>query len=368
MNISTLEIKGFKSYVSNELITLNNLNVFAGINSVGKSTTIQSLLLLRLLYEDFLTHNKERSEAYINSEKYGLELGSFERIISGNDAYIELGINNNKLKIEVKDGDSLKINSKFKEFFAKEKYSIYTPNFYYLSAERTGPRDYQKVDSLGIDNCGIRGEYSFHLLNKYSDKQVDDYLLFSETGRNIDKTLKNQTEIWLNNLFHGIEFHSTLDKALRIVKLEVKQRNQDMGYVTLNNVGFGLSYVLPIILTCLNSVEDSFIIIENPEAHLHPKGQSLMGKFLAQVSSANRQIIVETHSEHIINGMRLYYLENKIPPEKLAINFFSVTENQTRVSKISLNEKMEMMDWPEDFFDQQEIDLREMRRVRRNNG
>ena len=189
--------------------------------------------------------------------------------------------------------------------------------------------------------------------------------LHSETKNNAEKNLKKQAEKWLSNFFDGVEFTSTLDTALRLTKLEVRQINHDMDYVSLNNVGFGLSYVLPIILTGLIAPENSLIIIENPEAHLHPKGQSKIGYFLAKVASTNRQVVIETHSEHVINGMRLYNLENHIQEDSFSITFFSIENKRTEVKKIPINNKMEMLEWPRDFFDQQEIDLKNMRLIRR---
>lgn len=365
--LSTIKINGLKSYINETSISLSQLNVFSGVNSVGKSTAIQSILLTKLLYDNYKKNGNILSETYLNSELYGLELGTYEKIITGSNKYFELGINGKNMEITAKSGDSLMIQTDMTEIVNNENTNIFKGNFYYLSAERFGPRNYQVIDSYGIDNCGIRGENSFHILNKFSEMIVDDQLLYPGTEKKAEKTLIKQTENWINTFFDSVEFSSKLDSALRLVKLEVKQSKHDMDYVSLNNVGFGLSYVLPIILTCLTSKDDSLIIIENPEAHLHPKGQSLLGQFLAQVSSSKRQVIVETHSEHVINGMRLHYLKQKISSDDLTINFFSINDSNTNVKKITLNEEMELLEWPDNFFDQQENDLRMMRLIRRKN-
>ncbi|PZG33374.1 hypothetical protein C2D64_08505 [Listeria ivanovii] len=363
--ITTLQISGLKSYLELSEITLSQLNVFSGVNSVGKSTAIQSILLTKLLHDNYINDKNVISETYLNNQRFGLELGIYEKIITGTNNYFEFGINNKLIQIEAKKGDSLKVQANMEEILKNTNVNLFDGHFYYLSAERVGPRNYQVIDSYGIDNCGIRGENAFHILNKYSENLIDEDLLFPDTKTKAEKTLKKQTEKWLNTFFDGVEFSSTLDNALRLVKLEVKQSTHDMGYVSLNNVGFGLSYVLPILLTCLTSKENSLIVIENPEAHLHPKGQSRLGQFLAQVSSSKRQVIVETHSEHIINGMRLFYLKNNIHANKLTINFFSIKNSKTNIKKIALNERMELLEWPDDFFDQQENDLRSMREIRR---
>ena len=335
--ITSLKINGIKSYTQETEINLSQLNVYVGANSVGKSTAIQSLLLLRQLIDSYEKNQSAICEAYLNTEQYGLELGSYNSILTGDNEYFEIVCNGATTKIESVEGDTLKIKTDLTDLVAKEELNILNKNFYYLSAERIGPRTYQKIDSLGIETCGIHGENSFHILDKFSEKKILDELLHSETKNNAEKNLKKQVEKWLSNFFDGVEFTSTLDTALRLTKLEVRQINHDMDYVSLNNVGFGLSYVLPIILTGLIAPENSLIIIENPEAHLHPKGQSKIGYFLAKVASTNRQVVIETHSEHVINGMRLYNLENHIQEDSFSINFFSIENKRTEVKKIPIN-------------------------------
>ena len=113
----------------------------------------------------------------------------------------------------------------------------------------------------------------------------------------------------------------------------------------------------------------SVIFIEEPEAHLHPKGQSHIGYFLAVMALAGVQVIVETHSEHVLNGIRIAALKNAMKPKDISISFFSVNtcgmDTSHKVENIKLNERMDLETWPEGFLDQEEEDLRILRELRR---
>ena len=134
---------------------------------------------------------------------------------------------------------------------------------------------------------------------------------------------------------------------------------------TVGTAGFGISYLLPVIVTGLLAEPGSMLIVENPEAHLHPGGQSRIGQFLAQIAFAGVKVVVETHSEHVLNGMRVYSLKNKIAPERICINYFSINDRIPGIERIPLNDRMDILKWPEGFFDQEEKDLAELRMLRR---
>jgi len=145
----------------------------------------------------------------------------------------------------------------------------------------------------------------------------------------------------------------------------------DTGFISPYNFGFGISYVLPIIATGLMAPSNTMMIIENPEAHLHPCGQSRIGQFLAKVASDNIQVVIETHSEHVINGIRLACLREKIASENVCINYFSINSDSKpphEVKRISLNERMDIVEWPNGFFDQEGLDLQELRHLRSEYG
>ena len=143
-------------------------------------------------------------------------------------------------------------------------------------------------------------------------------------------------------------------------------RSNTFGKATFpTNTGFGISYVLPIIVTCLLAEKDRWVIIENPEAHLHPAAQSKIGGFLAKMANAGLRIVVETHSDHIINGIQLAVAKKEIENSCIIINYFDKGEQQPKVHSISMNEKGELDKWPKGFFDQTEIDFAKLIELRR---
>ena len=98
------------------------------------------------------------------------------------------------------------------------------------------------------------------------------------------------------------------------------------------------------------------MLIENPEAHLHPKGQFMMGELIARAASAGIQVIVETHSDHVLNGIRVAVHDKVINPDSLKIHFFSRLEEAGRMkSKVEspvIDKNGRLDQWPEGFFDE----------------
>jgi len=123
----------------------------------------------------------------------------------------------------------------------------------------------------------------------------------------------------------------------------------------LTHVGVGASQVLPILVMCLITNPDTTVIIEQPELHLHPKVQSNLADFFISISQLNKQLIIETHSEHIIN--RLRYRAVSAKPEnaihdKINIFFVSRDKDSSNFKPVNINEYGAILDWPEGFFDQ----------------
>jgi predicted ATPase len=149
-----------------------------------------------------------------------------------------------------------------------------------------------------------------------------------------------------------------------LVRLEFSYRTGGAGYgasFRSTNVGFGLTHVLPVLVACLASKPGSLILIENPEAQLHPQGQVAIGKLLARVAAFGVQVIIETHSDHILNGIRLAVKNGELPPEKACFHFFTRTSkgNLERLSPI-IDRNGLMSEWPSGFFTQWDDTLVEL--------
>lgn len=131
-------------------------------------------------------------------------------------------------------------------------------------------------------------------------------------------------------------------------------------------MGFGVSYALPIVVAGLTAATGGLMIVENPEAHLHPAGQSRMGVFLAWLASTGVQVIVETHSDHVLNGMRRAIGEHAfLNPDKAVVHFFDHA-TPLKVQELRFTERGSVSHWPQGFFDQYQIDVAALGRLRRS--
>jgi predicted ATPase len=126
------------------------------------------------------------------------------------------------------------------------------------------------------------------------------------------------------------------------------------------NVGFGLTYALPVVVACLTAGEKGLVLLENPEAHLHPRGQAAMGGLMAKAAALGTQIVVETHSDHVLNGVRLAVKESVISPTDVSLLFFSKGPEGLRLDTPQVREDGALSGWPSGFFDEWENALQRL--------
>jgi len=379
-----LKVKNFKCYKDEE-INFSNLTVLAGGNGAGKSTVIQSFLLVAQTLE---------KESYVETPKrlylndYYCQLGSSKRLLykdadSDIIEFIFTDDTNNYTKytahIDDQDFNILNIEQETNNNNPFENKSLdFTTYFDFIGADRFGPKVFHQTDSnFSRIRVGKYGEYSTMVLNKYKDK-----LLTIELEGN-KATLRTHVDYWMSKIFGYVKIDTEYIEQANIAILKIK--NQPAGdYESPLNMPFGVSYILPIIISVLvrqipkeeifdnyigDNSEKPMVIIENPEAHLHPSAQSKLGYFLA-LMSANTQIVIETHSEHIINGIRLASLTDFVHNEDISINFFEFDEATflPQVTNIAIDQKSSLSEWPKGFFDQQELDIAKIFETRANNN
>lgn len=369
-----LTIENFKCFSEKTNIKLGKITVCLGSNSVGKSSVIQACILLRQIYEQAMLFKATQIKEYniqLN-DVYGLQLGDAENIKSSKsreDIFLKIDEYEYSLNSDKRSPMEMVVQNRYDVTKMSSDEGLFSKEFYYLNAERKGPRNYQTINSKMVDNCGVYGENAVHLLSLLGTNKVDDVRCFSIDEKKKVNTFSKQVEYWMDYVIPGIEINADDMMDLRISKMSLRQPALDTGFLSPYNFGFGISYVLPIILTGLMAERGSVFLVENPEAHLHPKGQSHIGYFLANMALAGVQVIVETHSEHVLNGIRIAALKNAMKPEDISINFFSVNtygkDTIHRVENIKLSERMDLETWPEGFLDQEEEDLRTLRELRR---
>ena len=119
------------------------------------------------------------------------------------------------------------------------------------------------------------------------------------------------------------------------------------------HTGFGLTQCFPIVVAALAAGDGDLLLIENPELHLHPAGQARMGGFLADVAAAGRQVLLETHSDHVLNGVRRAVKDRRLDAEDVAVHFFRPRlEDRPQVVSPALDSDGRIDSWPPGFFDQ----------------
>lgn len=366
-----LTIENFKCFSEETHISLGAINVCLGSNSVGKSSVIQSCILIRQLYEKaILLKNTKNEKITIQlNDVYGLQLGDAEHIKSSKRIEeIIIKVDDSEFRFLSKAGSPLEMEVELNDDLSENE-GLFSKEFYYLNAERLGPRNYQIIDSKMINSCGVHGENTVHYLNMTSMNRVDEGRCFKLDNEKQINTVGKQVEYWMDYIIPGISIKPDDITDLRLSKVQFQQTALDTGFLSPYNFGFGISYVLPIIVTGLTAERGSVFLVENPEAHLHPMGQSHIGYFLAMMAFSGVQIIIETHSEHVLNGIRIAALKEKQSPENISINFFSVVKDGELshhvVEAIKLNERMDIQSWPAGFMDQEEADLRTLRELRR---
>lgn len=377
-----LKINNFKCFRNAE-IPLNNLTIFAGANGNGKSTAIQALLLLRRTIEHCATWNYKtklfdfKKPNGLNVElngPYCLNLGNSSYVLSVDSEaeIISFAIENDNNKFQVtygiNKGNELwltPIKPLINEF---DSNPLYFQEFYYLNAERIGSRLSQNIKFHDYHNVGYKGEYTAQIISNLNyNFNVDEDRVNKENLKG--NRFEHHVNAWLSFILPGVSIIPDYNDKTHTARIEVENNFSKGNPVVPTNTGFGISYVLPIIVSGLIAKKDRFFIVENPEAHLHPSAQSRIGYFLGVMANAGVRIIVETHSDHIINGIQLAVAKNVIPNDCVTINYFNSgsEKSQPEIISISITEKGELTKWPLGFFDQSQIDLVELFKIRSSN-
>jgi predicted ATPase len=358
--IHQIELSQFKCF-EKQKIELGELTLICGLNGMGKSTVLQSLLILRQSFnQDFLP---ERGLA-LNGDLTNLGNASDVLFSDAKNDLIEV-----KLKFNVdqtanwsskcdpeKDVMTLKKKPESNLIYST---SLFTDDFQYLEAERFNPKNYYKQSDYSVidhKQLGKQGEYTLHYLSIFGDNEVRNEQLLHPKG--LSNTLRHQTEGWLTEISPRTRLSlSPIGKDLIQVRYFFVSGKYVSKDYSAPNVGFGLSSILPIIVAVLSAKPGSLIIIENPEAHLHPKGQAIIGEMLAIAAANQVQIILETHSDHVLNGIRVAVHQGKIKPENVKINFFQPDNIEkdiirSSVTSLKIDRDGRIDHWPDGFFDQ----------------
>jgi len=340
MYITKLGIKNFKSYIDEEL-EFKKITLLTGLNGAGKSTVFQALRMFWQL----------RNKGYSALNQYG-ELSTLKNKNAKDEHFfLTLDIEENKI-YEIFHNSKNHISGEVGEF-STFKENTKDINFAYISANRLGPTEFQHIrnDNVVINNnVGINGEYTLDVLNRYADAILPDEFKDDVAPKTND--LITHLNKWLQEISPNIKLETELNKKMNVASFTIN------GFTPLN-VGFGVSYTLSIIVQLLYSVillkehgMKTVLLIENPEAHLHPKGQTKIAEFMAKIAHYGVQVIVETHSDYILDGLRLFTKDGKINHTDAKLYYFELDEDgNTKVKSPQIDKDGYLDEWPENFFD-----------------
>lgn len=356
--ITSIILENFKCFKDETLLPLSQVTLFYGKNGRGKSSVAQSLLTLsQTIVSDAalrvlqisgdlvnLGGVKDVLNSYSGSTELSLQLNTdisdcrevllkycinessnqlelVNMLVDGVDRFVEF-----RLADEIETTRKLGPISDIHIFEDLKKVS-------YISAERSTPSEGENVAiATEIQPSGKNILGVFLSIPEELQEKIKSALSFVLSGANIEfRKVGNRVELRLNSIDGTASYRPS-------------------------NVGFGYSYVLPIIVSALLAPKNSLLIIENPEAHLHTAAQSRIMEFLIdQVKQKNLQLLVETHSDHVVNGLRIAVRKQNITPKDCNILYFDYIDIQksiTTVEPIYLDCKGNLSSYPDDFLDE----------------
>lgn len=233
----------------------------------------------------------------------------------------------------------------------------------YLGPLRDEPKPlYPLLSTADPYDVGLKGEHTASVLELHKEKRIrylpTSAFKYSPSNgkfslRPRECPLETAVVDWLRYLdvAEGVksEDKGKLGHELT-VQIAGTERPRD-----LTHVGVGVSQVLPILVTSLLSESDTTLIFEQPELHLHPKVQTRLADFFLSITQLGKQCVLETHSEYLINRIRLRVAEATEPNPWVKATKMYFVERPSEGSifqEVKINEYGAVMDWPEGFFDQ----------------
>jgi len=332
--LNKLSIENFKNIEKQEF-DFKPITILIGLNSRGKSSVIQSLLLLSWMHP-----NNTLLMKYI--KKFSNFANVRNKYLNAKSISLSANFTN--------DSASMSCQSENVWEFVRgnENYLNFEENLFYISGNRIGQEDIALYDE--DIKFGINGEYIFSYFEQNKDVFVDNKLIKYEGHKSLD----GQLSYWLEYIL-GIELRVVTEK-ITDTAITVKFNSDGIDGLSPFNLGAGNSYLAKILIMGLSCKKDNILIIENPEIHLHPKAQSKLSDFFVLLANAGIQIIIETHSEHLINKL-IYNVYKKEICKDDAIIYYksSIRENFIEININNnghyIDENQQEIDFPEGFFD-----------------
>lgn len=351
--MKSILIENFKGFQGLNQIPVAPLTVLVGGNNAGKSSVLQSLLLL---------HKAAGANAgesvWLNDDASDTWLGTIDDVIniqSPEDSFsIGLSDEDTGASLVIDFGRNEDVATAANVSCITKGEGDLVPSemngieFYFLTCERIGPRLSAGLGNMDYPSVGCHGENCAQILCDSDTRiKVDPSRAFRDE-KNLN--LLPQVNAWMNFIFPGV----ILKKPNNYNNLtpSIKAEDQHAEAFLPTNMGFGISYSLPIVVSCLIARSSKLVAVQNPEAHLHPDAQTRMGQFLAHASGFGFTLIVETHSDHLLEGMQIYYANHPELKGNAIVNSFELSESGApMVDLIGFREDLQFDKMPKGFMD-----------------
>ena len=374
--LRAIELDAFKCFTKLRL-ELRPLTLLAGVNAAGKSTVIQSLLLLHQALADGGAQGVRRKNLPLGGAL--VSLGAMKDVINQ-----DLG--GSKFAIGVTDDTGFSIrwslsNPDRAQPFAEVSEVRWGNNgvansellppsaqkagrdlltelieIQYVPADRVGPADvYPLLEPARHATLGPRGERALGRLFWQGADLVDESVRHPDPT--YTPTLIGQIEGWMRDLFPGVRLQVNAVPDTNLVTLGVRTRDST-SFHRSHNVGFGIAYVLPLAVALLTASPRGLVVLENPEAHLHPRAQIQIARLIVRHVRRGGQVLIETHSDHILNAVRVAIASGELRPYQTAVHWFEPDgEGSIAPRLIDIDDRGRLAERPDGFFDEIERQL-----------
>ena len=395
--ITELRARNFKSWQDTSKLQLAPLTGLFGANSSGKTSILQVLLMLKQTVEHPSPDWNE--SLYFGDDGSLVNLGNFDAVIHGHKRDLSIGISVSwKLpeQIDIAEvfTDSLsfsttvvtknrldgfcytvgehdfEIRHESRGYAFRSPYRphhspvVYPFRCYGICSRPSGPTEkffgfdeafenlFSRILYLGPLREHPRPRYTWDGdhpkgIGQEGEKAISALL----SGRIRRLPIDEQILSWLQRLelIHSYDLHPVSDTSRDYEFLVKKYKGGPE--VRLTDIGFGVSQVLPVLILCYYAPEGSILILEQPEAHLHPKVQTELADVLIDtVKNRNVQIILESHSEYLLSRLQRRIAEKKIAATDTALYFCEIKDSTSEIEQLNVDEYGNIRNWPQDFF------------------